>query len=125
MRDLSVLKGFKLTRLSLRGCESVALLKGIEDMPLVELNLDNCKGLGGDLMALKNMKLTKLSIRNCENLSSLAGIFDMPLTELYLGGCKKLNPKELQNLKRIKTLKRLQTGNGKLDAEIMEAINAG
>ncbi len=123
LRDLSSLKGFKLTKLNLRGCESIAILKGIEDMPLVELNMDNCKALGGDLTALKNMKLTKLSIRNCENLSSLAGIFDMPLTELYLNGCKKINPKDLQNLKRIATLKRLQTGNGKLDSEILDAIS--
>jgi len=97
VRDLSILKGMKLSSLDCNRTE-VDDLEPLRGMPLTSLTAWGCKVR--DLTPLKGMKLTYLNVAYNTEVQSLEPLKDMPLTVLDLVACA-----QIQDLTPLKGLK--------------------
>jgi serine/threonine protein kinase/Leucine-rich repeat (LRR) protein len=100
VRDLSPLKGMKLSSLNLYKT-AVEDLTPLEGMPLTELDLTGCAAVK-DLRPLKGMKLTSLRIAGLHQITDLEPLRGMPLDYLEIGGCVKVT--DLGPLRGMHTL---------------------
>jgi serine/threonine protein kinase len=98
VRDLSILKGMKLSSLNFSHTE-VDDLEPLRDMPLTSLTLWGCHQVR-DLTPLKGMKLTYLKAAWNPQLRNLEPLKDMPLTVLDLQACA-----QIQDLTPLKGMK--------------------
>jgi hypothetical protein len=57
-------------------------------------------------------------------MQSLNGIQSLPLVEFKMQYCNWLTPNDAKILASIPTLQKVETGNSKLDAQILIAISA-
>lgn len=88
-KDLTILRGMKLTTLQLRGCRQVRDLRPLAGMPLADLTLDGTSM--DDLAPLAGMPLNTLHLAGCEKLEDLRPLTDLrQLGALYIQDCMRV-----------------------------------
>jgi len=85
--DLTVVKGWKLEKLSINN-DPVSDLRPLAGMKLRSLSADGCPV--SDLTSLVGMPLDTLRLRNNSRISDLAALAGMPLENLVLAGCREV-----------------------------------
>jgi len=120
LTSLLSLRGLKLDSLDLVNCKSLKSLAGMERVPVTYLDLSGCESLT-TIWHLRSMKLESLELDGCKSLKSLSGISGMPLYSISVEGCEGLKPAAFEQLKTIRTLTDVDTGDRDRDKEIEEA----
>jgi tetratricopeptide (TPR) repeat protein len=116
VEDLTPLQGMPLTRLDLGGCAGVKDLRPLRGMPLTWLNLDGLDKLT-DLEPLRGLPLTYLKLSHCYALTDLGPLRGMPLTTLDCGTFRGMKIANLEPLTGMK-LKVLNLGGASLLKDI-------
>jgi serine/threonine protein kinase len=87
MVDLTVIKGWKLEKLSINN-NPVSDLRPLTGMKLRTLNADGCPV--GDLSPLQGMPLESLRLRNNGRVADLTPLKGAPVENLVLSGCREV-----------------------------------
>ncbi len=120
--DLLALKGMKLPSLTLTNCAKLESLDGVQGMPLTRLDVSGCKSLSVDLSMLRGAKLQTINMTGVKRVGNLAVLTTMPLSYIYITPQQELTSPQLMVLSKIRTLRRVSTGNRTIDAKIISQI---
>lgn len=107
VKDLTPLKGMPLKHLDIGLNPQIAHLRALKGMPLKDVRIDNCPKIK-DISVLKKMPLKFLSIFGNKAVKDYSVIGTLKLETLCFTPTL-LKPEELQQLRNIKSLKRLAT----------------
>ncbi len=101
LRDLSILKGAPISKLTISSCQVVDLTP-LHDLPIEYLNIGY--NPFSDVSPLRGMQIKTLFLSNTK-VSDLSPLTSLPLTEIYLGGCE--NVTDVALLAEIPTLEKV------------------
>jgi hypothetical protein len=90
--NLNMLKGMRLNSLEL-GNLGISSLKGIEDLPLKRLRIDNCPNLTTSFTTAPETEMDDVTLWALPKLESLGGLTEGSLRKLNLSDCRSLTTK--------------------------------
>lgn len=105
--DLSPLKGMPLKHLDIGLNSQVSDLSPLQGMPLEDLRIDNCPKIK-DISVLRKMPLKFLSVFGNKGIRDYSPLHTLKLETLYFTPAL-LESEDLQQLRKMKSLKKLAT----------------
>jgi len=107
VKDLTALKGMPLKHLDIGLNPQISDLTPLKGMPLEDLRIDNCPKLT-DVSVLEKMPIRFLSIFGNKLIKDYSVLSTLKLETLYFTP-SLLKPDELEQLRKMKSLKKLAT----------------
>ncbi len=87
---LTQLRGLPLVDLDVSGNTEIETLDGLQDAPLRTIELSRCTSLA-DVTALRGKAIARIGLAGCTSLTSLRGLESMQAEQLDLSGCTSLS----------------------------------